>query len=282
MKKAYSFLLVVILLFIFQIFCFAQDLIIKDKVAPGQCLVVEYLNIKDIESVKIMALGQEVNCYREDNGFKGIMAIPLEKKPGSYDLLLQISKNNGQKQEIKRIFKIIAHKYPQVSFWLKPAKKKLLARDLVAEEWTLIEKVLLVEDDNKFWQGKFAMPATGPFSMKYGTIEKINNKKRGQHRGLDIAVNTGTKVAAPNSGRVVFADKLKVFGGTVVIDHGRGIHTLYFHLSKIMTSIGEQVAKGDIIALSGNSGVSSGPHLHWGVSVHNVRVEPMQWLSEEL
>ena len=87
----------------------------------------------------------------------------------------------------------------------------------------------------------------------------------------------GTKVKAANNGKVVFAQKLSAFGGTIVIDHGQGVHTLYFHLSKFLAVVGQEVSKGTVIALSGNSGISSGPHLHWGMSVHDLRVNPLQW-----
>jgi murein DD-endopeptidase MepM/ murein hydrolase activator NlpD len=168
-------------------------------------------------------------------------------------------------------------KFPFVSFWLKPAKKKLFTGDLIAREWARIEKTLLVEFERQRWRGLFTLPAKGPTSMVFGTIERVNGRRTGQHRGLDIAVPMGTKIKAPNHGRVVFAEHLKAFGGTIVLDHGQGVHTLYFHLSKFLAKVGQEVSKGDIIALSGNSGISSGPHLHWGMSVHNLRVDPGQW-----
>jgi len=98
---------------------------------------------------------------------------------------------------------------------------------------------------------------------------------------MDIAVLPGSHVLAANNGKVVFAKKLKAFGGTVVVDHGQGIHTLYFHLSKFVAKAGEAVNKGQLLALSGNTGVSSGPHLHWGMSAHNLRVDPSQWVKNE-
>jgi murein DD-endopeptidase MepM/ murein hydrolase activator NlpD len=99
---------------------------------------------------------------------------------------------------------------------------------------------------------------------------------------VDIAAAVGTKVKAPNAGKVVFGEKLKAFGGTMVLDHGQGVHTLYFHLSKLLAEVGAKVEKGTVIALSGNTGVSSGAHLHWGMSVHNLRVDPIQWTKYEI
>ena len=106
----------------------------------------------------------------------------------------------------------------------------------------------------------------------------INKKYRNRHRGWDFRAPIGTKIRASNNGVVVLIDKFKAFGGTVVLDHGQGVFSLFFHLSKFLIKEGDYLEKGDVLGLTGNTGVSSGPHLHWGLSVHNVRVEPKSWV----
>jgi len=248
------------------------------NIAPqGKCIAIQVSSPEGISRIEGQFLGQKFECFRMGDDFKGIVGIPPEQKPGVYELSLIIDKGEGESSLVNNKVKVVKAKFPSVSFWLKPAKKKLLTADLIAQEWARIEKYLVVENLEQGWQGKFMLPAKGPASMAFGTIEYINKKLSGRHRGYDIAVPMGTEVAAPNNGKVVFAEKLKAFGGTMVLDHGQGIHTLYFHLSKFMAGIGQNVSKGDVIALSGNSGISSGPHLHWGISVHNLRVDPVQW-----
>lgn len=245
------------------------------RISQGSCFAVK-VSAEGSAGLKAHFLGAEIN------GFDGraIVGVPTTLKPGNYPLKLTLVGSDGQSTEDTITIKVGRKKFPAVSFWLKPAKKKLLARDLVNDEWALIDRVLRVEGAKQSWEGRFSLPAKAPFSMVFGTIEKVNGQRRGDHKGLDIAVPSGTEVHAPNNGTVVFAQKLKAFGGTIVIDHGQGVHTLYFHLSKFLAEVGQTVARGDAIALSGNSGISSGPHLHWGMSVHNLRVDPQQWTKQ--
>ena len=248
----------------------------------GRSFTVKLVPAEEIAGASAEFLGQKIRFFKNGDEYRAIIGIAPEQKSGKHNLALTIEEDNGRAEKIVKPIKVLPYKFPSVSFWLKPAKKKLLAKDLIAEEWARIEKTLIVESPDQKWQGLFSLPVSGPVSMQFGTKEFVNRQKRGQHRGTDLAVPMGTKVAAPNRGRVVFAEKLKAFGGTMVIDHGQGIHTLYFHLSKFLAEVGEEVGKGEMIALTGNSGISSGPHLHWGMSVHNLRVDPMQWTKTVL
>ena len=147
----------------------------------------------------------------------------------------------------------------------------------MGEIWAIIDKFLKTESQKKLWDGLFIKPVSGVTTMPFGTYELIGRRVR-RHRGWDFRATLNTPVKAANSGLVVYTSFLKAFGGTVVVDHGQGIYTLYFHLSKILVSPGQLVALGDILGLSGSSGIASGPHLHWGMSVHDVRIDPRQWV----
>jgi murein DD-endopeptidase MepM/ murein hydrolase activator NlpD len=96
---------------------------------------------------------------------------------------------------------------------------------------------------------------------------------------MNSAQKEKSNILAINAGQVVLAQSFQVFGGTVVIDHGQGIHSLYYHLSKILVQPGQMVKKGQVLGKMGTTGVSSGVHLHLGISVYNVRVDPRQWLT---
>jgi len=100
-----------------------------------------------------------------------------------------------------------------------------------------------------------------------------------RHEGVDIAVKEGTPVVATATGIVIFAGWDQVFGNLMVIDHENGYRTVYGHNQKIMANQGEKVYKGDIIALSGNTGQSSAPHLHYGVLQDGVAVDPSPYLD---
>jgi murein DD-endopeptidase MepM/ murein hydrolase activator NlpD len=243
----------------------------------GRCFEVRLVSAEGVPGATAGFLGRQVRFFRTGYDYRAIIGVPMGQKPGSYPLALEIVNTLGKTEKIAKNVTVLPNKFPRVSFRMKPSKHKLIATKAVADEWNEIDKPLQIEKDGQAWQKRFILPAQGPVSMYFGTIERVNGKSQGRHRGCDIAVPVGTKVFAANNGTVVFAQKTMVYGGTLVIDHGQGVHTLYMHLSKFLAKVGQEVAKGELIALSGNTGFSSGPHLHWMVSVHDLRVDPLQW-----
>ncbi|MGH2349374.1 MAG: M23 family metallopeptidase [bacterium] len=100
---------------------------------------------------------------------------------------------------------------------------------------------------------------------------------RGFHRGVDLAAAAGTPVAAANDGIVRLAETLPLSGKAVLLDHGMGIVTSYLHQSAILVRPGQRVRRGEIIGRVGSTGLSTGPHLHWGLRINGVHVDPMPW-----
>ncbi|MBU1616234.1 MAG: M23 family metallopeptidase [Candidatus Margulisbacteria bacterium] len=271
------------LLLVSPIFAAAdQVMIVPRSIGQGKTLEIR-LN-QAAAGVKISGtfIGQKIGFFQGDDYYRGFVGIPLEQKPGKYPLNLTIDGSDGSKKTIKKTVIIAKGKFPVVSFWLKPAKNKLRSRELINNEWADVEKVLVVKEPVQRWRGKFSMPVEGETSMVFGVIQRVNGKPSGRHRGYDIAVPQGTTVYAPNAGKVVYTGRLKAFGNTIVVDHGLGVQTLYFHLSKFLVEVGQLVSRGDKLALSGNTGISSGAHLHWGMSVNNLRVDPIQWVKMEM
>lgn len=271
-------------LLINQGFCTEElQLVFDPPVAwQGKVVTITVVSPESVTNINGSFLKQEFNFYRQGNNFKGIVGVPVDQKTGTYPLKLVVTSGSWGTSEVVQDIKVWKTKFPFSKFWLPPARDKLRAREIIDDEWGQIERILVVEDQMNRWRGSFAWPTEGPVSQGFGHRQIINGKGGSNHRGVDIAVPSGTKIFAPNNGKVVFADHLKAFGGTIVLDHGWGIHTLYFHLSKFAAEVGDEVAKGALIAYSGDSGVSSGAHLHWGMSVHNLRVDPIQWTKDEL
>tara|TARA_B100000530_G_scaffold232096_1_gene150240 strand:+ start:5428 stop:6243 length:816 start_codon:yes stop_codon:yes gene_type:complete len=121
----------------------------------------------------------------------------------------------------------------------------------------------------------FLIPAKGRFSGHYGSQRILNGKVRKPHLGLDIAGSIGTPIYASASGQVVFtASDLFYTGGTIVIDHGHGITTIYSHMNSIKTKEGEYIEQGEIIGTMGASGRATGSHLDWRINWFNTRLDP--------
>ncbi len=146
----------------------------------------------------------------------------------------------------------------------------------VVDLWTQVSPDLL-------WLGPFARPidvqyaTTSPFGTRRTySVSDIGNF----HAGQDFGAGEGVLVTAPAAGIVVLAEPLVVRGNAVILDHGRGIFTGYWHLSEIAVEPGQVLAPGDTIGLVGNTGLSTGAHLHWELRINGVAVDPMQYLEE--
>lgn len=126
-----------------------------------------------------------------------------------------------------------------------------------------------------FFAQKFQWPLVGPISGVYGSQRIYNGVPKAPHYGVDIARPTGTKVRAPAGGLVTLAHPDMFFsGGTLIIDHGHGLSSTFIHLSKILVKKGDSITQGQDIALVGQTGRASGPHLHWAMNWFKTRVDP--------
>jgi Peptidase family M23 len=124
----------------------------------------------------------------------------------------------------------------------------------------------------------FRWPVHGPLNSRFGMRQSPWTGEEEFHRGIDISANRGTAVAAPASGTVFFAGNGGEYGNTVILDHGHDLRSLYGHLQEIRVKQGELVERGQIIALTGNTGRTSGPHLHYEIQVAGQPVDPRQFL----
>ena len=131
------------------------------------------------------------------------------------------------------------------------------------------------------WQSfpQFIRPTAGKFSNSFGRKRFFNGEERAPHSGLDIPAPVGQKVVAPASGTVVATGNYFFNGNTVLIDHGQGLISMFCHLSKINVVKGQQLKQGDVLGLVGKTGRVTGPHLHWGMSLNNARVDPQLFLN---
>ncbi len=121
----------------------------------------------------------------------------------------------------------------------------------------------------------FVRPVEGRVSGRFGRARVYNGKPGSPHSGMDIAAPSGTPVKAPAAGIVTFAEPdLYLTGGTLLIDHGHGISSNFLHLSRIDVKPGDRVEQGQVVAAVGSTGRSTGPHLHWGMSWFDVRIDP--------
>ena len=150
----------------------------------------------------------------------------------------------------------------------------------IKKENNAIGKARAINSDLNFFMDKFIMPVEGIISGVYGSQRILNGKPKWPHYGIDIAAKQGTMIKSSGSGVVTMAeDDLYYTGGTIIMDHGHGISTIYSHLENILVSVGDKINKGDVIGTVGSTGRSTGPHLDFRVNWFQTRLDPMSVLK---
>ena len=152
--------------------------------------------------------------------------------------------------------------------------------NVIKKENGKIGEARAINSNLTFFSEKFIMPVEGIISGVYGSQRILNGKPRWPHYGIDIAAKKGTMIKSSASGVVTMAeDDLYYTGGTIIMDHGHGISTIYSHLENVMVSVGDQINQGDIIGTVGSTGRSTGPHLDFRVNWFQTRLDPMSLLN---
>ncbi len=200
-----------------------------------------------------------------------IGAVGLNTKPGDYEVSV---KSAGGKAVKKLVVRKVS--FPEIGLTLPPEKVFLSPEDqerAVKEQERL--SLIWKEVSGRLWEGGFIQPVENDVLTTFGVKRIINKEKVSIHWGIDIRGKEGEPVRAANSGRAVFADILFFGGNTLIIDHGMGVYTIYMHLSGFNVKVGEPVERGDIVGFVGSTGRATGPHLHFGVKVGGISVNPL-------
>ncbi len=146
----------------------------------------------------------------------------------------------------------------------------------------MIKKIQAANNNKVYYTGGkilWPVPSDGRITSPYGyRIHPITGVKT-FHKGIDIPANSGANIVAAESGKVITAAYLNGYGNTVIIDHGKGMSTLYAHNSSLQVKSGQEVTKGDVVALAGSTGFSTGPHLHFEVRINGATVDPKQYVG---
>lgn len=219
------------------------------------------------------------------DGLRQFALLPVDalQEPGTYDLVLSYTTARGAQVSRTWQIQVEAGDYESQQIVVSDDKAAEMTPDAINAErekvvtaWSQISPVLQ-------WQGTFLRPIDPqyPTTSPFGTRRDYSVADIGNfHAGQDFGAPEGVLVTAPAAGTVVLAERVTVRGNAVILDHGRGIFTGYWHLSEIKVQVGQQVAAGDVIGIVGNTGLSTGAHLHWEMRVNGVAVDPTQFLDE--
>jgi hypothetical protein len=240
------------------------------KAGPGDLLLITVKNMKG--PVTGTFNNKRLHFNPSGNSYQAVLGIDLFTKSGKYRLVLA-----GDNVKLQRDVKISKKDYPIQRLTL-PKDMVVLSPENEArvEREQKIMAALWPVDSVRIWNGGFIDPLPGKkLGSLFGVRRIINDIPKNPHSGVDVTADEGEPVLAPNDGVVVLVDEQFYSGKSVVLDHGQGIYTMFFHLSKINVSYGQAVMKADVIGLVGSTGRVSGAHLHWGVRVQGARVDPL-------
>ena len=170
--------------------------------------------------------------------------------------------------------------FATVRFSLSTDKTKLFEKTYQDNTWELIDAAKAAPHPTQLWQGPFIVPTTGEITLGFGDKLYINGVYSGSHFGIDYADPEGTPVHAANTGIVTLASDTPAYGNTIVIDHGQNIFTMYLHLKDLHVQAGDTVQKGDQIATMGQTGIATGPHLHFTNFIGDIIVDSAYWYDK--
>ena len=231
------------------------------------------------------AHGKE-NIFFHANGaekFSAIIGADVDAKPGSSKLRLSAKTHAGTEFRRDLPVKIKMKSFRKESFNVPPDFDPVTPERLeeIRREQATFARVFSTPAPDRLWDSPFIRPVPHEESASsFGRRRVINGTPRAPHSGLDLSAPAGTEVMAANRGKVVLAGYFFFAGGSVVLDHGGSLFTMYFHLSEIRVGEGTMVRKGDVLGLSGATGRVTGAHLHWGARLANARIDPLELLKK--
>lgn len=207
------------------------------------------------------------------SGTKGYIPISVDTTPGSHSIRFN---------DTSAMIDISSGNFGSIDITLPKSKKKETKKKDFPKATKDVYGALSKYNKDISYLDDFIMPVEGEISEPFGTKRVLDHKTPwGYHGGIDISTDAGTPIHASNGGIVELSDNLPVYGNVVVIDHGQGFATIYMHMQERHVKEGDTVAKGEIIGLVGSTGLATGPHLHWGLYLHGVKVDPLRWLAQQ-
>ncbi len=254
------------------------------SISKGQVLFLEF-NKQGLESIKSQSNTQKQekkekffthpdndnkvilifgSAYKQPIQQAHIVALYKDGKRLQYDLL---GDDGAYKQELL-----------QVAQSKVTPPKEVLAR--IQAELKEARATYATYTNKALFEGKFILPINSIITSTFGTARVFNGSLMSYHSGTDFRAAVGTPVLAANDGIVRIAKDRYYAGGSVVIDHGYKIFSQYYHLSKLKVKVGQRVKKGQIIALSGDSGRVTGAHLHFGIIAGGTQVDPLDFIDK--
>lgn len=214
--------------------------------------------------------------------YTAFVGVDLEAKPGLVTVVVKGITTTGIQRDSQVSLLIKPKAFKKESFSVAAEFDQLSPEVLerIRNDQDEFARVFMTSAPDRLWRGPFVLPVSNEVSSPFGYRRVINGAPRAPHTGVDLRAALGSEVVAANHGRVVLLGDFFFSGNSLVLDHGAGLYTMYFHLSGFRVEMGAVVRKGDVIGLSGMTGRVTGPHLHWGARINGARVDPFELVNK--
>jgi len=253
------------------------------RVKQGGIVVVVLRSDIPLARVSVAAAGRELRMEGDGAGrrFQALLGIDFDTVVGSGPIRFEAEGLCGDLHRARHELAVVAGHFPTQALKVAPAYVEPPEGELdrIHEDKEMVGRVWDTPPGARLWREEFRPPVAFAIHDNFGSRRIFNGKPRSPHDGVDIAAPQGAPVTAPAPAVVALAADLYFSGGTVILDHGDGLFTTYFHLSRVDVRAGESVAAGGKIGEVGATGRATGAHLHWGARLHRARVNPLDLLK---
>ncbi len=225
--------------------------------------------------------GQDLSFAASEDGFVALVGVDAFTPAGRYPIELG---GSGERPwyPFRQEITITDSGFPDQAITVPEELSGLLEPSIRSTEDSFLSTIYRTYSEEKKWDGAFQEPVTDTLvTAPYGGGRSYNNGPIAIfHTGTDFNGTIGTPILAAANGTVVFNEELELRGNTVIVDHGWGVMTGYYHLSESFVEAGQEIEKGQPIGLGGSTGLSTGPHLHWELRIMDVAVDGMRWTQQ--
>jgi murein DD-endopeptidase MepM/ murein hydrolase activator NlpD len=255
----------------------------SSRLVPGAVERIDLSPGNAVSSASLLWKGETIPLVplMDEKSLTAFFGIPRDESPGDKDVELVVAGPDGKVGRYVFTLVVLPKEFPLQKITLPESKVSPGKTDLTRhyQEQKAVKEAYARLRREPLWRETFQRPVPGKVISPFGLRRLLNGKPRSSHSGLDLRVPQGDPVVASAGGVVILTGDHFFSGRSVYIDHGMGIVTMYFHLSDIKVEPGEVVKAGQTIGLAGSTGRSTGPHLHWGVRVHDCMVDPLALLK---
>lgn len=248
------------------------------QVVQGHTQKVEVFT--NLSSQVTLAWGERSALMGTSDGKRhaGFVGVSPVAELGALPVTVQVLAADGRRIALRTELQVVAGEFPFETLQFDAETTKLLAPETTEPELARMHAVYGGSSaPQMLWSGAFAWPWLGAVTSPFGTGRQYGDAFRSFHAGIDLDGEEGDVITAAADGLVLLAETLTVRGNAIVLDHGLGVMSGYYHLSRLDVGPGDRVTKGQAIGLMGQTGLVTGSHLHWEMRVGDVPVSPAQW-----